>query len=88
MKINGLQKYRETLKNNPPLPVERKNMIEKWRAKNTRRNAINAFCCECMGATAEDFTGIRNLVSECTSKLCPLYDWRPYKQRQETAIDG
>ena len=56
-----------------------KNHIQKWKERNTRAMAINAFCCQCMGGTEDDMTEVRVTVAGCTSPECPLYEWRPYK---------
>lgn len=41
----------------------------------SRAKAINAFCFECMGKSE----GYIKHIRECTSKNCPLYNFRPYK---------
>ena len=40
--------------------------------KTAPRNAIKAFCNECMGF---DVDGIR----KCSAPACPLYEYRPYR---------
>lgn len=57
--------------------VGRKNHIEKWEEKNTRANAINAFCVQCMGGVENE--GYQSLIRTCPAPKCPLYNWRPYK---------
>lgn len=42
------------------------------------RLAINAKCCECMGGSNEP--GWRREVRECSSRTCPLYPVRPFRQ--------
>lgn len=54
--------------------------ILKFDQKPTRGNAIKAKCAECMGCTREQAEpGFRTLIRECSSKTCPLHDFRPYK---------
>ena len=61
---------------------ERKDLYTKWCENNTRKTAIDAMCCDCMGGPSQ--TNLRNLIRDCVSKPtsshpCPLYAWRPYK---------
>lgn len=83
MTLDGLKRYRERVEAGEIEFVQAgppKNHIQKWREKNTRATAINAFCCQCMGATEDDFSEIRRLVAECSARDCALYAWRPYKE--------
>jgi hypothetical protein len=65
------------------------NPIKRYYAKPTRKSAINAFCCYCMGCTAveqgngqEDHLeqGFRTFIRQCSAPACPLHDYRPYQQ--------
>lgn len=40
------------------------------------RQAIKAFCLECVGLIRKDIT-------ECTAKQCPLWKYRPYQTEAE-----
>lgn len=50
----------------------------------TRRLAIHSFCHECIYDPGHD-GGWRKQVEECTSKNCPLYDFRPMTIAAEKA---
>ena len=59
------------------------NPISKNMKAGTRKNAINAFCAQCMGCTDEWLEpGFRKAIRECTSPKCALYDWRPYQDKE------
>ena len=45
------------------------------------RAAIDLFCVECMGCQ----NGAPRMIRECTSKLCPLFDLRPFQERPSAA---
>lgn len=49
----------------------------------TRKTAVNAKCCECMGweAGAPFPDGISVAIRDCSAKTCPLHNFRPYKER-------
>ena len=56
------------------MPSTCRGTYKKAMEGKSRRCAVKAFCQECMGY--DDFrTGIKN----CTSPMCPLYEYRPYK---------
>ncbi len=42
----------------------------------SRKSAIHSFCLECTGYEKEE-------VRLCTSLSCPLYEFRPYKERSK-----
>lgn len=46
----------------------------------SRRLAVNAMCASCMGCNEEhreaNFT---QMIRECSSPKCPLFNFRPYK---------
>lgn len=44
------------------------------RGKASPRQAIKAFCLECVGYE-------RNEITQCTDTGCPLYRYRPYQRR-------
>jgi len=66
-----------------------KTKWQKWKANNTRKTSIEAFCAHCMGCTPEeDPPGYREEIRHCTSgpgsaAECPLFKWRPYKLKGE-----
>ena len=53
----------------------------KHAGKPTRKTAINAKCCECMGwAPGEPYPpALSTLIRDCSAKTCPLFAYRPYK---------
>lgn len=59
----------------PPLyqPLYRRAM----EGKASPRAAIKAACYRCMG-----FEDVRNQIAECSSRTCPLWEYRPYKSAQ------
>ena len=44
--------------------------------KASPREAIKAFCCECMGH-------VRSEIPHCTDLGCPLFHLRPYQKRTD-----
>jgi hypothetical protein len=48
------------------------------RNPKSRRLAINAMCWQCFGSGGDPNT--RKSIRECTSKTCPLYQFRPYQR--------
>jgi hypothetical protein len=87
----ALEKARETRKRNAELGIETqiKNHWEKWLEKDTRVTAIKAFCLHCMGGA--DNPGYRSMIAECSasresSQPCPLYNWRPYKKKEDDLL--
>jgi hypothetical protein len=66
------------------------NPIKRYYAKQTRKSAINAMCCYCMGCTSveqgngqEDHLeqGFRIEIKHCTSQACPLFQYRPFQAK-------
>lgn len=54
-----------------------RNPTQRWQEHNTRKMAIDAFCWQCMGATAEESNGARAAIKDCPShpvsvNPCPL----------------
>jgi hypothetical protein len=75
-----LRKWQEDHARVQPGPP--RNPAQRWRDKDTRKTAIDAFCWECMGGDEED--GVRELIRTCVSgpgsiNPCPLWGWRPYR---------
>lgn len=55
------------------VPVKYKGIVERAvRGQSSPRDAIKAQCLECVGY-------VRTEVTLCTSFVCPLYMYRPYK---------
>lgn len=53
--------------------IYRNNYLSAVSGKASPRNAIKAFCIECMGY-------VRAEVSKCSTIDCPLNMYRPYKK--------
>lgn len=52
--------------------------------RDGRKAAIEAMCAACMGCTPEEAEpGFKRAISECTSKQCPLWTFRPYQPAGE-----
>jgi len=51
---------------------QRKTYLKASQGKGSPRNAIKAFCSECVGYSREE-------VTLCTDVGCPLYLFRPFK---------
>ena len=52
--------------------------------RDGRKAAIEAMCAACMGCTPEEAEpGFKRAISECTSKQCPLWTFRPYQPARE-----
>lgn len=52
--------------------------------RDGRKAAIEAMCAACMGCTSEKAEpGFKRAISECTSKQCPLWTFRPYQTAGE-----
>ena len=49
----------------------------------SRKDAIKIFCVECVGGGP----GYRGTIRDCTDRGCPLYPWRPYKGKDDSAAD-
>lgn len=64
--------------------VVESNPIRKFRAKPTRSSAIKAMCAHCMGCTDDSIEpGFRGLVRDCASTACPLWQFRPYRGKDD-----
>ncbi len=70
------------------------NPIKRYYAKPTRKNAINAMCAHCMGCTSSEQgypsgdhleAGFRTEICNCSAPACPLWDFRPYQVKPESA---
>lgn len=60
------------------------NPIARFRANQTRKNAIHAMCAHCMGCTDEAIeAGFRADIAGCTHTKCPLYSFRPYQRGED-----
>ena len=75
-----LAKWREE----NPEGAKPRNPMQRWKDQNTRKSAIDAFCWQCMGGSAESSEGAMKEIRNCpsgphTPNPCPLWVWRPYK---------
>lgn len=61
------------------------NLIKRYKERSTRKNAIYAFCFNCVGGTEEEMPdpGYQKAIGSCPSLSCPLYHFRPYKKQKE-----
>jgi len=64
------------------LGIKQRTKFDAFNERDTRKTAIEAQCCHCMGGPDND--GYTSLVRDCTcgpdsSLPCFLYNWRPYK---------
>ncbi len=58
--------------------MQKKDLIAKAKTNpNSRKQAIEAKCWDCMGAGADP--GTRWQIGNCLCTDCPLYPFRPYK---------
>lgn len=39
-----------------------------------KASAVKAMCYQCVG-----YTSVKEMIGGCTSKICPLWHYRPYK---------
>lgn len=71
-------------------PVEM-NPITRFIENPTRKGAIHAKCAECMGCSSslqgkgfKDHLepGFRALIRDCTSPACPIFQYRPFKDKK------
>ena len=64
------------------------NPIIRALKRPTPLNAIKAMCAACMGCTETHLErGFRESIRDCTSKACPLYRYRPYRQNDRRNPD-
>jgi len=78
--IDHLAKWREE----HPEGAKPRNPMQRWKEKDTRKTAVEAFCWGCMGGTEESADGAMAEIRNCTASPdsilpCPLWKWRPYK---------
>lgn len=73
--LNALEIYREKVANGEIEATPRKTLEERFAERPTQGLAVKLKCKECMGNTSTYKTDIKN----CSSKVCPLYQFRPYK---------
>lgn len=57
------------------LPSVERLFLSAYAGKCSPRQAIKAFCLECMGLEKEDVKG-------CNAPACPLFEYRPYQTRK------
>ncbi len=61
------------------IPERYQPQYRKAMAGKSLRAAVNAFCLECV-------TWDHREVGLCTSSQCPLYPYRPYKQKKKNIV--
>jgi len=59
-----------------------RNPAGRYKDKQTRKTAIDAFCWQCMGGTEDAANGAYALIARCPSgpesvNPCPLWPFRP-----------
>lgn len=57
-------------------PSTKRSPFGRFVEKNTRKNAIDAFCFRCKGGGLPETI---KKIKTCENTLCTLYEWRPYK---------
>jgi hypothetical protein len=76
-------------KSEPGAKKPEMNPIKRHYEKPTRKTAITAFCCYCVGCTATEQNngeidhlepGFRVYIRGCTALACPLYSYRPFQR--------
>lgn len=82
MSTAGAEALREWRENNPEGATPR-NPAERWKDRDTRKSAIDAFCWQCMGGSLTEANGARAAIRDCpsgpqSSNPCPLFAWKPY----------
>ena len=67
-----------------------KNPVEKNVGNTTSyKKAVSAMCASCMGCTeGHQEPNWKEEVRDCTAKSCPLYLFRPYKDKGPDAGDS
>ena len=67
------------------------NPYRKGMDSTSLRESINAHCYMCNGGDISDVNtrrGVTNLISECTSEVCPLWNVRPYQKKNAVEASG
>jgi len=68
------------------------NPMVRFYKKSTRKGAIHAKCCECMGCSAEaQGSGYKNHleagfsvhIRNCSAPTCPLFSFRPFQGKAD-----
>jgi hypothetical protein len=82
--VDAFKAYREKVLAGEIAPPERGEIKSPWqklRENNTRKTAIDAMCCRCMGWDEHGSrpAGVIKEVEQCTDTGCPIYAWRPWK---------
>lgn len=72
---SSIEIYRERVASGEIEATPRKTLEEKFAEKPTVGLAVKLFCKHCMGDTPAYKTDIKS----CSSKVCPLHQFRPYK---------
>ncbi|MBI9017198.1 MAG: hypothetical protein JEZ07_08060 [Phycisphaerae bacterium] len=59
------------------IPNKYRGQYRSAMAGNSRTDAINSFCRECMG-----WKDVAAGIKSCTAITCPLYPYRPYQKNK------
>ena len=73
---------KQEMKQNGDIILIENNLIRKANKNpNSLKKAIGAFCFHCFGGTEDEMPdpGWKNMIRNCTSKICPLQRHRPYR---------
>lgn len=58
------------------------NPIVRLKSKPTYKHAIHAMCAHCVGCTTDHLEPSFSCdIRDCTSHSCPLWHFRPYKDK-------
>jgi hypothetical protein len=84
MNTNATEALKRWREENADAQHTPRNPMQRWRDKDSRKTAIEAFCWQCMGGSETAAEGARAAIKECPSgpesmNPCPLWNWRPYK---------
>ena len=62
--------------------IEHNAFVKNIGNTKSMRLAVNAMCAHCMGCNAEHMeSGYKKDVRDCKSTDCPLWHFRPYRER-------
>lgn len=77
-RIKALQEYQEKVRTGEIERTAPKTPLEKWQEdKTSLRKSVSAQCWNCMGG--DDGDNVKKEIKDCSSKVCTLWQVRPYK---------
>lgn len=68
-------------KHRADIPKVHRKTYDRAMQGKSHKSAVKAFCLECVSWQKEE-------VRLCTSLACPLYSYRPYKEKSRQASEG